>query len=227
MNARAFLAAVLAGASAASCLDLPRAEAAGMVRASCHQAGRIVYREDFPADAPAEKRILIAARHPGAMCVFLDVPAEGESAPSLPADAYRKPDVADSFDPGDPDLAAALSVIAEGRVGERYPSEIAEAVRGQAQPSGGNPARTGGKDGPNAGGFLNLTVGIYRNVPMKDVMDHWKAMQEDTKVLSRMTPTVNAMDGVIVVSVESVPDALAAPLCEEAAMKGSGCVAVY
>lgn len=216
------LALALAASLAAAAAVPQDASAAGTVRASCHQDGRIVYREDFPADSPAEKRILIAARHSGAMCVFLDVTGRESMPVPGAAPASPVPDVA-----GDPDLAAALSVIAEGRTGERYPPSIANAVRGGASPPARIPEAKEGARQAAPAGFLNLTLGIYRGVPLADVMDHWKKMQEGTKVLSRMTPTVSAVDGVIMVSVEGVPDELAASLCEEAAGKGAGCVAVY
>lgn len=215
---RLLLAGTLAGIFAAGLSGAT--DASETVRASCHQDGRIVYREDFPSDAPAEKRILIAARHPGAMCVFLDVPggAAAKSNPVAVTEPFERQRTS-----GDDDLAAALAVIAEGRPGDRYPPSIADAVKEAAAPQA---QEEGGKEGARPG-FLNLTIGIYRDVPLADVMEHWKAMQDGTKVLSHMTPTVNALDGVIVVSVEGVPDDLAGTLCEEAAAKGAGCVAVY
>ena len=217
---RRALSVVLAATAIAGVMPLARAEAASVVRASCHQQGRIVYREDFPADAPAEKRILIAARNPGAMCVFLDVSDTGHAAARSEGAEYPA-DPSHSFAPDDPGLAAALSVIADGRIGERYPASIASAIPAPSD-------REAGKSASSVpSGFLNLTVGIYRNVALADVMDHWRMMQEGTSVLSRMTPTVSTVDGVIVVSVEGVPDDKAVGLCEEAARKGAGCVAVY
>lgn len=197
----------------------------GAVKASCSQDGTVVYREEIPAGAPAERRLLIASMHPKALCVFLDRSVSAQSMPdgreAVPAD--------ESIAGGDESLAAALAVIASGKTGDAYPEGMAafvresgavnEAVRPSAKPS----AKAGGQ----AGRFLNLAVGVYRNVGMADVMAHWKAMQAGTKVLSRMTPTVNASAGVTMVSVEGVPDELAAELCEEASAKGSGCLAVY
>lgn len=189
-----------------------------VIRASCSQDGRIVYREDFAAGSPMEKRILVAARHPGAMCVFLDVPAQ-QAAGRAGALAGGGVSATVAGRGDDAELAAALSIIAGGKPGDPYPLAFAEEMSKIA--TSGNAVAQPAKQ------LLNLTLGIYRGVPLADVMAHWKAMQDGTEVLARMTPTVNGVDGVTVISVEGVPDELAVTLCEEAEAKGAGCVAVY
>lgn len=189
-----------------------------VMRASCAENGQIVYREDFPADSPIEKRILIAAQNPGAMCVFLDAPTA--VPPSAAPEATGTEDAAVVPGSQDEGLAAALSIIAEGKTGDVYPRALAGVMEG-GKPLPAAKARNAPAH------FLSLTVGIYKDVPLADVMDHWKIMQQGSKVLARMTPTVNRLGEITVVSVENVPDELAVPLCDEAAKKGAGCVAAY
>lgn len=189
------------------------------VRASCSEGGTVVYREDIPADAPSKRRLLIASMHPKALCVFLDPRAGGGAAVGATTAIASQMG-------GDDSLAAALAVIAEGKPGDPYPDSISAAVKGA--PAQSVPAQ---KTTPNGGRpdqhFLNLAIGVYRDVSLADVMAHWKEMQAGTKILSRMTPTVNSAGGVTMVSVEGIPDEMAASLCDEAAQKGAGCLAVY
>lgn len=227
---RSFL---LEAALALSILSMPSpADAAGgMIRASCTQNGRGVYREDIPADATADRRLAIAARHPEAMCVFLkiaDLPPEYRD-PSGKALLGSIPDevlggVGAPGQSADESLAAALSVLTgqgdvpSGAASGPAPTAFSNAW---AQPLTSDPTEFT-RQKP-----VNLTIGIYKDVPMDDVIAHWKAMQQGTKVLSRMTPNMTVTGNVTMLSVEDVQDHDAAELCQEAARTGSGCIAVY
>jgi hypothetical protein len=198
----------------------------GMIRATCTQKGMTVYREDIPANASAEQRLAIATKNPQAMCVFLkiaDLPPEHRAVPQysggLPNEILQGALVGGSADES---LAAALSVLAGNTTGtpmstyrpsasfsNSFEVPVASAVEEDRQKP------------------LNLTIGVYRSVPMGDVMAHWKAMQAGTKVLSRMTPSMSVVGDVTLLSVENVPDQDAATLCEEADKNGVGCIAVY
>jgi hypothetical protein len=184
-----------------------------------------VYREDIPADASAERRLSIASKNPQAMCVFLkiaDLPPETR----VPASAELPDEVLKGALEGggtaDESLAAALSVLSGssdrsgpmGSTADSFSNAFAQPmVRGTATEDRQRP--------------LNLTIGMYRSVPMETVMAHWKAMQAGTKVLARMTPSMSVVGDVTMLSIENVPDADAAELCEEAERTGAGCIAVY
>jgi hypothetical protein len=201
------------------------AQSSAMIRATCTQKGITVYREDIPADASAERRLSIASKNPQAMCVFLkisDLPPEHRS----PATTGELPDevIRGAIKGGgmaDESLAAALSVLS-GDTGSPAASGIEESF-------------SNGFDQPMARGSLpedrqrplNLTIGLYRSVPMESVVAHWKTMQAGTKVLSRMTPSMSVVGDVTMLSVENVQDEDAAELCREAEEKGVGCIAVY
>lgn len=214
-------AAVALGMLAAAVAATPAIAGDAVVKASCSQDGRVVYREEIPAGAASERRILIASMHPKALCVFLE-PRD----PSVPAaEATASGAVGQVSEEDDASLAAALAVIASGKPGDAYPDGISDFVKGSAGESA--PAAKPVRKAAGDAHFLNLAIGVYENVPLADVMAHWKEMQEGSKVLSRMTPTVNSSGDVTMVSVEGVPDELAAQLCDEAAVKGPGCLAVY
>lgn len=206
------------------------AEAGGMIRASCVQNGRSEYREDIPADASADRRLYIAAKYPEALCVFLkidDKPPEyrepaAQALDGLPADVIAA--ASGSGQGSDESLATALSVLT-GKGGASRdsgawtaPSTFSNAW---SAPMTSDPtASTRQKP-------VNLTIGIYKGVAMEDVVAHWKAMQQGTKILSRMTPNMTVSGDVTMLSIEEVQDSDAAALCEEAARVGSGCIAVY
>lgn len=217
MKKAAIAIGVLAAAFAAS----PALAVDTVVKASCSQDGRVVYREEIPAGTASERRILIASMHPKALCVFLE-PTDPSSAAAIPPSQGSPGTIAGDADAS---LAAALAVIASGKPGDAYPDGISDFVKGSAKPEAqtAKPAKRAKGDAH----FLNLAIGVYERVPLADVMAHWKEMQEGSKVLSRMTPTVNSSGDITMVSVEGVPDELAAQLCDEAAVKGPGCLAVY
>lgn len=209
----AALIGILAGADVAL--------ADGMIRATCTVKGGVtVHRQDLPEDVSATDRLAVATAFPDAMCVFLKVsgqPPEVRSIPSGASEILVSTDGA-SIDV-DESLAAALSVLS----GTEISSD--ESTRSFANSfatpmSRSAPERRLAKP-------LNLTVGIYRSMPMSDVMAHWRSMQAGTKILSRMTPSMSVVGEVTMLSIENVPDAEAAGLCEEASDKGAGCLAVY
>jgi hypothetical protein len=197
------------------------AQSAGMIRATCTAGGTTVYREDIPADASAEQRLAIASRNPEAMCVFLkisDLPPERRvaSPTSMPEDIFGGS--TSTGEAPDASLAAALSVLS----GQDFPS-----VMGSAPAFSNSYSRPVASAAPERPKPLNLTIGIYKGIPMEDVMAHWKDMQADTRILSRMTPSMSIVGDVTMLSVENVQDSEAAALCEEAGLKGAGCIAVY
>lgn len=224
--------ALLAFAAATSLTQPSAALAAGgMIRASCVENGFSRYREDLPADATADRRLAIAAKYPEAMCVFLkisDLPPEYR-APNPVAGGELPADVVNGAMTGgqapDESLAAALSVLT-GTGGPRGGMDIGGAAptpfsNAWSQPMTSDPAATT-RQKP-----VNLTIGIYKGVAMEDVVAHWKAMQQGTKMLSRMTPNMTVTGNVTMLSIEDVQDSDAAAVCDEAAKVGSGCIAVY
>jgi hypothetical protein len=223
--------APLLALAALSSLAVP-AHADGTVRASCTQGSKNVYREDIPADAPPERRALIATRFPEAMCVFLTKgeelpPIPGTSAPSvLPAEIVAAAAGAASLD--DDSLAAALSAITSGREAPEIGSvaaigEMATLVadRGNGKsPRLPKPAAAPKKN-------LTLTLGVYKGVGIGEVLAHWRTVQSGRPMLNRMTPTVSSSDGLTVLNVEGVTDGEVAGVCEEAAAGGLSCLAAF
>lgn len=199
------------------------AHAEGMIRATCtSKGGGTVHRQDLPEDASARERLAIAAAYPDAMCLFLkiaDLPPEHRvpRSPSIPDDVLQG--ALEGAGTPDDSLAAALSVLS-GR--DETPT-----VEARTFSNGFDSAVSLAEPEKERSKPLNLTVGLYRSVPMEDVMAHWKVMQEGTRILARMTPSMSVVGDVTMLSIENVPDSEAAKLCEEAALKGAGCIAVY
>lgn len=195
------------------------AEAQQSLRASCSQDGRIVFREDLPANAGANEKMLVSARFPEAVCVFVPI----EDSPGTEADLRPTIDTpAMQTGPGDDDLATALALISSGQQsnqpGEPLPIDLSAAMQAfrRSEPIVGLPDNT-----------INLTIGIYVNMRSEDVLEHWKLMQRDSTTLKKLTPTLTKTNDITMLSVEYVPDALANAVCTEAAQHGSGCLAYY
>lgn len=219
------VAAVMWAAAVLGSFPQAHAQSAGMIRATCTQKGMTVYREDIPADASAERRLSIASRNPQAMCVFLkiaDLPPERRvpASDDLPDEVLRG--ALEGGASADESLAAALSVLTgpSDRTGS-MPATQESFSNAFEQPMVHGSAA---EDRPKP---LNLTIGIYRSVPMESIMAHWRSMQAGTKVLARMTPSMAVVGDVTMLSIENVPDDDAAALCLEAEKVGSGCIAVY
>lgn len=216
---------VLGAAAVIGSCPQVHAQSAGMIRATCTQDRMTVYREDIPSDASAERRLSIASKYRKAMCIFLkieDLPPERRVSASadLPDEVLRG--ALEGSSTPDESLAAALSVLS-GSSDRAEPSASSGASFSNAfaQPM------ASGSAAEERSHPLNLTIGIYRSVPMASIMAHWKSMQAGTKVLARMTPSMSVVGDVTMLSIENVPDDDAAKLCEEAEKVGSGCIAVY
>lgn len=225
---RKIILAVLVSLAALS--ETALAESSGAensVRASCTVNGRIVYREDLPATASFEQRKKIMNAFPYAMCIFL-ANSSPQNAQSTVSDYGFDRDAG-----SDDDLVAALAAISGGQTGERYPDDIARMFSGEkdamnilgngttgSEPNVPHPAK-------QSDGFVNLTLGIYKNMTMGDILAHWKVMQRHGPTLRKMTPTFDTIDDITVMSIMQVPDALADKVCTEALEKGQGCIAFF
>lgn len=189
---------------------------------SCTANGRIVHKEELPADLSYEKRRQIKDAFPAAMCIFL---SKNSSEKALYTNRYGFDDSASSDD----GLVAALAAISGGQIGEEYPADISRMFSGKSNSTeiiqGGR--STLSTQPTKAYGVVNLTLGIYRDMTMKDILAHWKQMQEGGPTLRRMTPTFDTVANVTVMSIMQVPDALADKVCSEASEKGQGCIAFF
>lgn len=186
----------------------------GAVRASCTQAGRIIYREDLPSGTPANRRLEIAAANPNALCIFLKAEPVEANVPEV-NDAV----LANVSGGGSEDLAAALSFLSPGgAVGTPYGKVFDESMTSFMKTEN---AFT--KDIKS----VNLTIGVYSGATPEDVLAHWGAIIKNAKLLGRMTPSIERIGDVTVLSVENVADEDASIVCEEAQQYASGCVAVY
>lgn len=188
----------------------------GTIRASCMQAGRIVYRENLPAGTSADRRLEIAARHRNALCVFLK---------AEPVEAV----VPDVHDPalaamaggggGNEDLASALAFLSPGAsVGTPYGGAFDDGMKDFMK------TENAFTDHVKS---VNLTIGVYTGATSEDVLGHWAVIKKNTKLLGRMTPSIERVADVVVLSVENVADEDASAVCKEAQEYASGCMAVY
>lgn len=193
------------------------------IKVSCTQNGRIVYQKNELSETETyDQRKVIADKFPNAMCIFLEnrVSRSTTSPEEANTTAY------------DDELLTALAAITNGKTGERYPEDIASLFSNgdntKSILSGGN-----GKLEKNIArekqerGFVNLTLGVYKNLPMVDILGHWKIMQKDSPILKKMTPAFDNVDNITVMSILKVPDELADQVCKEASKRGQGCIAFF
>lgn len=220
----------LAIVAAASPWKSSNADAAATIRASCMEGNQVVYREDIPRDAPESRRAQIIARNPKAMCVFLEmqdaasigVPISPKGTPGI----VRLPDVLVAAAAGrttipDAELSAALSAI----TGSEIPAPPKLSLTAPTEPAVHRSSMQAGT--PPSGKTVNLTLGIYRSVPLAEVMEHWRLMSSGTRALSKMTPTITRDEDITMLSLEGVTDDEAETLCDEARDRGVGCLAAY
>ncbi|MBY3151038.1 hypothetical protein HFO56_01170 [Rhizobium laguerreae] len=206
------------GIATAGALIAVAAEASaddGAVRASCTQAGRIVYREDLPAGTPSDRRLQIAARYRNALCVFLKSDPVETSVEDV-----HDPALAAVTGGAGGDIASALAYLSPGgEVGTPYGGE--EFDEGMKSFMKSENAFT---DHVRS---VNLTIGVYSGATTEDVLGHWAYIKQNTKLLGRMTPSIERVGDVVVLSVEDVSDEDASSVCKEAQTYASGCMAVY
>lgn len=189
------------------------------VKVSCTQNGRIVYPQKELTETEAHnRRKMITEQFPNAMCIFL------EKSQSKNND-YQD----DKYTPGtDDELLTALAVISSGKTGERYPDDISKLFSDKKKIfSSGNGQEKNNEIKDKERGYINLTLGVYKNLTMNDVLAHWKVMQKDANILKKMTPTFDTVENIIVMSILKVPDELANQVCKEASQKGQGCIAFF
>jgi len=181
------------------------------IRASCSENGRIVYREDIFAENVDEKRILISAQHPNALCTFIDLAPTGNPGEiSLPVDLISAAAGGQSAD----DLSSALRAIGLMSPGQQYAPEM----------SFGPPRK---KDARAKARHVDVAIGVYKGVPLESVLEHWRKVSAGTRVAARMTPTIAVTDDVTLLSIEGVLDEDVASLCKELEDKDLSCLSVF
>lgn len=187
----------------------------GVIKASCvTKAGLVRYREDLPPGTPPEKRLEIAAKYRDALCVFLkSEPVEAGVSET------RDPALAALSGSNTEDLASALAFLSPGgSVGSSYGGAFDESMHTFLKSE--NAFTDQSKS-------VNLTVGVYADASSEDVLAHWGYIMKNTHVLGKMTPSIDKVGDVVVLSVEGVSDTDAAKVCQEAEKVASGCLAVY
>lgn len=187
----------------------------GAVRASCTtQSGQIVYRADLPPGTSADRRLEIAAKHRNALCVFLKSDPVEATMPDV-----HDPALAAVSGGGTEDLASALAFLSPGAsVGTPYGGVFDEGMKTfmKTENAFTDEVRS-----------VNLTIGVYSGATSEDVLGHWAYIKKNTDLLGRMTPSIERVGDVVVLSVEGVADSDASVVCQEAEKVASGCVAVY
>jgi hypothetical protein len=186
----------------------------GAVRASCTtKDGQVIYREDLPVGTSADRRLQIASAHRNALCVFLKVDAVATEQEG------HEPALAALSGGGNEDLASALAYLSPGSsVGTPYGGAFDKSMKSFMK------TENAFTDEVKS---VNLTIGVYANATSEDVLGHWAYIMKNTKALSRMTPSIERVGDVVVLSVEGVADEDASLVCQEAEKYASGCIAVY
>ncbi|MCZ7861703.1 hypothetical protein O9X98_09855 [Agrobacterium salinitolerans] len=186
----------------------------GSIRASCMQAGRIVYREDLPAGTSADRRLEIAAAHRNALCVFLKTEPIEAVVPDV-----HDPALAAMGGAENEDLASALAYLSPGAaVGTPYGGAFDDGMKDFMKTENAFTDQVKS---------VNLTIGVYSGATSEDVLSHWAIIKKSTRLLGRMTPSIERVADVVVLSVENVADEDASAVCKEAQEYASGCMAVY
>lgn len=185
------------------------------MKVSCIENGVVILNDDLPDGVSQKEKRAISNRYPRAMCVFL---TKNEGGDLTDAAGLGRGQIGDTV--LDSDLATALSMISGSKARVRS---------SKAKPAVKAPETHLPKTAPVPDGAprVNLALGVYKNVTLKDVMAHWKVMAKGTSIMARLTPTVAVEGDVALLSVEGVPDELADSLCREAEQNSVGCLAFY
>ena len=201
------------------------AQAKDSLRVTCTQNGRIVYKEELPANAGQEERMFVYAKNPDALCIFLqDEPPPGAlGVESFEVAGSGKVGGGTSENTPSNDLATALAMISSGKPASSMPIDLTDAMQKfRSETGAAAPAPKAEKQK-----LLNLTIGIYRSVGAGDVISHWKAMQKQGASLRNLTPTLTSVADITMLSVENILDEDADAVCKDASVLGSGCIAFY
>lgn len=207
-------------------LNTSSAQAKDALRVTCTENGRIVFKQELPANAGQEERMFVYAKNPNALCIFLqDRPVFVNDQELLGVEdiTQGKIDVGTSENTPSNDLATALAMISSGSPSPGSPVDLTDAMQKFRQETGAAkpPSNTDQKK------LLNLTIGIYRAVPTRDVIAHWKTMQSQGHALQHLTPTLTNIADITMLSVENISDGDANAICKDAESLGSGCIAFY
>lgn len=234
MTWRMFAAALLSVTTliAVSTASDTKASASSYTRVSCTVNGISVYREDIPQRMLNDRRKeAIRLAHPDAMCVYLDLNREtplsmDTGSPRAINSAFKQ-----SLDTRD-DLAAALAIISDGNVGSKYPDDIELFVKGRDKAMLGDGmglARESTQEAAHKspGSVLNMAIGIYREVSVETILAHWRSMQSKSKLLTKLTPTIDTVDNVSMLSLLKIPDEMVAQLCDELETFNSKCITAF
>lgn len=211
-----------------ACLTAAKAEANDVLRVTCTQDGRIVYKEELPGNAGQEERMFVYAKNPDALCIFLqDGPTTEAASSQMGIETIMPGKVIGGTSENTPsnDLATALAMISSGKPAPSMPIDLTDAMQKFKHETGTiDVAKPMNKEQQK---LLNLTVGIYRSVSADDVISHWKAMQAQGSSLKNLTPTLTNVEDITMLSVENIADENADAICKDAAVLGSGCIAFY
>lgn len=188
---------------------------------TCTNQREITYQGSLQGVPTFEQKRLIYKKYPDSMCAFM---SNEDTTPTKPIDSNplteKVPDVILRGGASE-DLAAALSRISSGNTGTPFPVDITKEVANYKTEA------SQGEVKPYVEHTINLTIGIYRSVPTKDVIAHWKEMQEVGESLKGLTPTLTNVNNITMLSVENIPDNMAEKVCKDSESRGIGCVAYY
>lgn len=118
------------------------------------------------------------------------------------------------------DLASALAFLSTGQqsIGKPYGDVFDEGMQDFMKTDNVFESKEGS---------VNLTIGVYSSASPEDVLGHWAFIKKNSVYLAQMTPSIERVGDITVLSVQDVSDGFAAKVCEEADKYASGCLAVF
>ncbi len=166
---------------------------------TCTKNNRIIYQDTISGKPTTEQKMFVYAKNPDAMCIFMN-DGNSHSTPSEPVNPLTEnvPEAITNGNAAGSDLAAALARISSGNTGTPYPIDITKEVANFKKEANSEPVQ------PHVEHTINVTIGIYKSVPIDDVMAHWKEMQLVGNTLKGMTPTVTRINEITMLSLENV-----------------------
>lgn len=167
---------------------------------TCVQPDGIVYKRQFERALSEADETSIERHYSKAMCIFLKA---GEGF--VPLEGHANSD--------DGSLAAALSIISKGEVGEAYPESI-EAIVGTDLIH-------------NDEATKEVAVSIYKMVPIVDILAHWKLVSSNSGILASFVPSIRTQDGISLLSLKNVPESKLENVCRQVNEQGLRCITTF
>ena len=165
---------------------------------TCVEPGGISYKRTFDHFLNEEEEVGIERAYPRSMCVFL------RPSTVLPTSFVNS---------GGDDLAAALSIISQGDIGDAYPPGIDQIIKQESY--------------LEVEGAQDLAIGIYKMVAVEDILAHWKHISSTSQALASHVPSIRTRNGLSLLSLKAVPQREIDEICRLLAERGISCITTF